>query len=126
MPTGTHSTVGGVAVDELAAGNARLKRFVYPPGWRWSTDMQPVTGTASCRHAHVGFVAQGSLEVVYDDGCATRYDAPTFAVIEPGHDGWVVGDEPAVFVQLDHGPATVDRLGLRGAHAHDTGEQGGD
>jgi hypothetical protein len=39
-------------------------------------------------------------------------------VIEPGHDGWVLGDETAILIQFDCATETVDRLGLDGAHQH--------
>lgn len=113
-----HTDVGGITVDEVPAGSARLKRLVYPPGWRWSTDMRAVSRTERCMHAHVGYLAAGSIEVGYADGCTERFDAPAFVVIEPGHDGWVVGDEPAVLVQVDHGVDTVARFGLVGEHRH--------
>jgi hypothetical protein len=114
----TQTTVGGVTADEVPAGRARVKRVTYPPGWRWRTHMQPVTGTDWCQHAHVGFLAQGALVVEYADGCRNEFTAPAAVVVEPGHDGWVVGDEPAVFLQVDCGPETVERFGLAGAHEH--------
>ena len=43
----TRTDVGGLTVDEMQAGEARVKRVIYPPGWRWSTHMAPVTGTSS-------------------------------------------------------------------------------
>ena len=113
-----HADVGGITVDEVPAGSARVKRLVYPPGWRWSTDMRTVSGTERCMHAHVGYLAAGSIEVAYADGCTERFDAPAFVVIEPGHDGWVAGDETAVLVQVDHGVDTVARFGLVGEHRH--------
>jgi hypothetical protein len=114
----TRSEVGGVTVDEVPAGTARLKRLVYPPGWRWSTHMKQVSGTDRCLHAHVGYMAAGSIEIQYADGCTVRFEAPDFVVIEPDHDGWVVGDETAVLVQVDHGVDTVSRFGLVGEHRH--------
>jgi hypothetical protein len=114
----TSSQVGGVAVDEVVAGSARLKRLVYPPGWRWSVDMRPVSGTERCMHAHVGYLVAGSIAIAYADGCTDRFDAPAFVVVEPGHDGWVVGDDRAVLVQVDHGIETVGRFGLVGEHRH--------
>jgi hypothetical protein len=113
-----HTAVGGVQVDEVPAGRARVKRVTYPPGWRWSTNMQPVTGTEWCMHAHVGFIAQGAIAVAYADGCTEEFRAPAAVVIEPGHDGWVLGDEDVVLIQVDCGPDTVARLGLVGAHHH--------
>jgi hypothetical protein len=114
----THTDVGGVAVDEVTAGRARVKRVVYPPGWRWSAQMAPVTGTDRCQHAHVGFVAQGALAVEYADGCVVEFHSPAAVVVEPGHDGWVIGDEPAVLIQVDCDTETVARFGLAGEHTH--------
>ena len=64
-----HHDVGGLSIDVTRAGNGRVKRVVYPPGWRWSTHMQPVTGTEYCMHTHVGFLARGRLRGRYADGC---------------------------------------------------------
>ena len=113
-----HSEVGGVAVDEVTAGDGRIKRVIYPPGWRWSTHMGPVTHTDSCQHAHVGFLVQGAMVVQYEDGCREEYAAPAAMVIAPGHDGWVVGDESAILIQYDCGPQTCNRLGLPMRHEH--------
>ncbi len=112
IPGATHTDIGGLSVDEASAGDARIKRIVYPPGWKWSTDMAPVTGTTSCQHVHVGFIAQGAMDISYDDGRTIQLRAPGFAVLEPGHDGWVVGDESVVFIQVDVGTETQARFGL--------------
>ena len=112
------TTVGGLTADTVPAGNGRIKRLTYPAGWRWSTDMQPVVGTPLCAHAHVGFLVQGAIDVEYGDGCRQELRAPAAVVIEPGHDGWVVGDEPAILIQFDCAGDTVDRFGLRGSHQH--------
>jgi hypothetical protein len=113
-----HHEVGGLSVDVVRVGNGRLKRVVYPPGWRWATHMQPVTGTERCMHTHVGFLASGRLAGVYEDGCEYEVIAPAFAVVEAGHDGWVVGDEPAVWIQWDSEEGTARRFGLPERHGH--------
>jgi hypothetical protein len=115
----SRSEVGGLVIDEVPAGIGRIKRVIYPPGWRWSTDMRPVTGGERCMHAHVGFLVTGRMTVEYEDGCREELVAPAAVVVSPGHDGWVVGDEPAVLVQYDCGPDTVARLGLPSEHRHD-------
>lgn len=114
MPGARRTEVGGVIVDEVAAGAGRVKRVIYPPGWRWADQMAPITGTESCRHVHVGCLVQGSMVVRFDDGCEVTYHTPDAVVIEAGHTGWVVGDEAAVLIQVDAGGDTVDRLGLDG------------
>jgi hypothetical protein len=112
------TAIGGLVADEVVAGRARVKRLIYPPGWRWSVDMSSVVGTDRCMHAHVGFLVQGSIAVEYDDGCRVEYTAPAPVVVEPGHDGWVIGDQSAVMVQVDCDTETVDRFGLSGRHNH--------
>ncbi len=113
-----HREIGGVQVDIFRAGNGRMKRIVYPPGFRWSTHMKPVVRTESCMHTHVGFLARGHIQGVYDDGCTYEVIAPQFAVVEAGHDAWVVGDEPAVFIQWDSEEGTARRFGLPPEHGH--------
>ena len=70
-------------------------------------------------HAHVGFLAKGRIEGRYADGCAFDFTAPAVVVIEPGHDAWVIGAEPAVLIEFDFERDTVATLGLQGQHAHD-------
>src|SRR4029079_1038419 len=91
-----HRAVGGAEIDSARAGNGRVKRVVYPPGFRWSTHMKPKVDTELCMHAHVGFLARGHIAGEYGDGCAFEFVAPQVVTIEPGHDAWVVGNEPAV------------------------------
>lgn len=113
-----HHEVGGLSVDVVKVGDGRMKRVVYPPGWRWSTHMQPVAKTESCLHTHVGFLARGVLQGVYEDGCEYEVRAPAFAVVGAGHDGWVVGDEAAVWIQWDSEEGTARRFGLPERHRH--------
>lgn len=121
IPGAKHTDVGGLSVDEVEAGIGRVKRVIYPPGWSWTDNMSDITGTDTCRHAHVGFIAQGTMVVRFDDGCEVTYTAPAAVIVEPGHDGWVVGDDAVVLIQVDAGPDTVDRLGLDTvAHTHTT------
>jgi hypothetical protein len=110
--------VGGVLLEVGPAGAARVKRMIYPAGFRWSVDMKPVVGTDLCMHAHVGFLARGRLHVEYPDGCAMEWQAPQIVVIEPGHDGWVVGDVPAVLIEFDFEGDTIERLGMPAMHSH--------
>jgi hypothetical protein len=110
--------VGGVQIDMARAGACRVKRVIYPPGFRWSTHMKAIVGTDLCMHAHVGFLARGQVHIQYADGCTVEFVAPAVVAIEPGHDGWVVGDEPAVLVEFDFERDTVSRLGMPEAHQH--------
>ena len=113
-----HRFVGHVRMDIGRAGSARVKRVVYPAGFRWSKDMKPVSGTDLCMHAHVGYLASGQIHIEYADGCVVEHKAPQIVAIEPGHDGWVVGKEPAVLIEFDFERDTIARLGMPDAHRH--------
>jgi hypothetical protein len=111
--------VAGVLLEIGRAGAARVKRMIYPPGFRWSVHMKPLVGTDYCMHAHVGFLAHGRIHIEYPDGCVVEHTAPQIVSIEPGHDGWVVGKEPAVLIEFDFERDTIDRLGMPAAHQHE-------
>src|SRR5215470_7791413 len=113
-----HRYLGHVRLDVGRAGAARVKRMIYPAGFRWSKDMKPVTNTDLCMHAHVGFLARGEIHIEYADGCVVEHKAPQVVAIEPGHDGWVVGKEPVVLIEFDFERDTVNRLGMPDAHRH--------
>ena len=110
--------IGGVRLDVGRAGAGRVKRMVYPAGFRWSVDMKPIVGTDLCMHAHVGFLARGEIHIEYADGCVVEHKAPQIVAIEPGHDGWVVGKEPVVLIEFDFESDTIRRLGMPEAHRH--------
>jgi hypothetical protein len=111
-------TIGHVQLEVGSAGQARVKRMIYPVGFRWSVDMKPIVGTDLCMHAHVGFLARGEIHIEYADGCIVEHRAPQIVAIDPGHDGWVVGDEPVVLIEFDFEGDTISRLGMPDAHRH--------
>jgi len=108
FPTGRIDVVN---LDETA-----VCRFVFQPGWRWSKDVAPVAGTDSCQHRHVGYTMSGSLEVRMDDGTSLVIGPGEAYEIPPGHDAWVVGDEPWDSVEFSSGFAfgrSPEELGER-------------
>jgi len=110
--------IGHVRLEVVRAGDARVKRMIYPRGFRWSVDMKPTVKTERCMHAHVGFLVRGEIHIEYADGCVVEFKAPQVLQIDPGHDGWVVGDEPAVVIEFDFERDTVARLGMPEEHRH--------
>ena len=89
-----HGQAEVVGLDESMVGRA-----VYEPGWRWSTDMAAIAGTASCQLHHLGYSISGVMHVVSEDGQAIDIPPGSVYEIPPGHDAWVVGDEPWVTVE---------------------------
>ena len=118
MNVSEYREIGGVRVDTFQAGTGRVKRMIYPPGFNWGVDLKPVMGSELCMHSHVGFMAKGQINVRFADGCVVEYKAPQFVAVEPGHEGWVVGDEPAVLIEFDFASDTVNKLGLPNEHKH--------
>ena len=110
--------VCGVQVDVHRAGTIRVKRMIYPVGFHWSNQLSEKIGSEYCMHAHVGFMAHGQINVEFQDGCVEEYRAPKFVAVEPGHKGWVVGDEPAVLIEFDFEGETVDKVSLPVTHTH--------
>jgi quercetin dioxygenase-like cupin family protein len=81
-------------------GPMTLGRATYEPGWRWSEHVGPATGESSCPVEHVGLVLAGRAAVRMDDGTEKVMKAGDFFHVPPGHDSWVVGDEPYVSLHI--------------------------
>ena len=81
-------------------GPATIGRATYEPGWRWSQHVGPIVGAASCGVEHVGLVLSGQAIVKMDDGTERLMRAGDFFYVPPGHDSWVVGDEPYVSLHI--------------------------
>jgi hypothetical protein len=88
-------------MDVLDLGTAKAARVTFEPGWKWSECIKPVVGTESCQARHVGMVVSGRIHIVHDDGTTVEAGAGSAYVIEPGHDAWVVGDEPLVGFEFE-------------------------
>ena len=73
-------------------------RATFRPGWRWSEHVKPIAKTDSCQAAHTGYFISGRMKVVMDDGEEMEYVSGDFAIMAPGHDAWVIGDEPCVVI----------------------------
>ena len=119
IPGAEHQELGGVQLDIVRTGNARVKRSIYPVGFHWARDIKPKVNTETCMHAHVGFLAKGRIHMTFPDGCTMDFVAPQVVVIEAGHDGRVVGDEPAVLIEFDFEGETAKRIGISEKHGHD-------
>jgi len=83
-------------VDVVNIGGTEVGRFTFQPGWRWSECIKPVAKTDSCQNDHVGFLQAGRMHVVHNDGTELEIAPGEAYRIAPGHDAWVVGNEPVV------------------------------
>jgi hypothetical protein len=88
-------------VDVVKLPGASVARITFQPGWRWSESIRPVVGGESCQVRHVGTLLTGEMEIVHDDGTKASLTPGIAYVIEPGHDAWVVGEEPAIGLEFE-------------------------
>ena len=85
--------------DLVRLGESTIGVARWEPGWRWSEHLKPILGTESCPFHHLGYAMSGSLHVEMEDGEALDIPPDSAYEIPPGHDAWVVGDEPFVTVE---------------------------
>jgi quercetin dioxygenase-like cupin family protein len=81
-------------------GGMTIGRATYQPGWKWSAHVGPLVETSSCEIPHVGLVLAGRATAAMDDGRVVEMKAGDLFYIAPGHDSWVVGDEPYVSIHV--------------------------
>jgi len=87
-------------VEILQVGDHTVARATFEPGWKWSTCIAPLAKTRSCEAAHFGYQLSGKMVLHMDDGAEMTTVAGDVVLIPPGHDGWVVGNEPAIFIDF--------------------------
>lgn len=87
-------------VDVVRVGGNEVGRFTFQPGWRWSECIKPVVGTDSCQAEHWGYAVSGRMHIEHEDGTSLELGPGDAYLIAPGHQAWVVGDEPFVGVEF--------------------------
>ena len=82
-------------------GDVIIGRGVLEPEWSWEKCIKPIAKTNSCQAPHTEYFVSGRLKVVMDDGTEEEeFDAGDTAIIPPGHNSWVVGNEPVVAIDF--------------------------
>jgi len=87
-------------IDLVKIGGATVGRAKFEPGWKWSKHVKPVAKTDTCQAAHFQYQVSGVLHVVMNDGTEKDVGPGEISLILPGHDAWVVGNEPVVMVDF--------------------------
>jgi quercetin dioxygenase-like cupin family protein len=81
-------------------GGMTIGRATYEPGWKWSEHVGGRLHRKSCDVEHVGIVIAGRATAAMDDGRVIEMGPGDIFHIAPGHDSWVIGDEPYVSLHL--------------------------
>ena len=89
------------AINVITLGKKTVGRAVFEPGWRWSESVKPIVGTDSCQVAHLGYSVSGPMHVVMDDGSEVDLSPGDLFDIAPGHDAWIVGNEPCIALDFE-------------------------
>jgi quercetin dioxygenase-like cupin family protein len=80
----------------VKVGDMTIGRATYEPGWKWSVHVGKVAGAKSCSVEHVGLVLSGRATAAMDDGRIVEMKEGDLFYVAPGHDSWVVGNEPYI------------------------------
>ena len=86
--------------EVVRLGDMTIGRATYQPGWKWSEHVGAGMGKSSCEVEHVGVVVSGRATAAMDNGDVLEMRAGDLFYIPPGHDSWVVGDEPYVSLHI--------------------------
>ena len=87
-------------LELVTVGGVTFGRATFQPGWKWSTCVKPVVKTKSCEAPHLNYHISGRLHVLMDDGTEDEFGPGDVSRLPPGHDAWVVGDEPVIVIDI--------------------------
>lgn len=87
-------------LELVALGGITFGRATLQPGWKWSTCVKPLAQTESCEAPHLQYHVSGRLHVLMDDGSEMEFGPGELSLLPPGHDAWVVGDDPVVVIDI--------------------------
>lgn len=90
-------------VEVVNLDNSTIMRGTFSPGWKWSECVKPVVGTESCMVHHSLYVISGRMVIKMNDGNTHEIGPGDAAEIPPGHDAWVVGNEPCISIDFAAG-----------------------
>jgi EutQ-like cupin domain len=87
-------------VDIAKVGETTIGRGYFEPGWSWEKSIKLIAKTDSCQLPHTHYVISGRLKVALDDGTEEEFGSGDVAYVPPGHNSWVVGNEPLVIIDF--------------------------
>jgi hypothetical protein len=91
---------GRLRTESVTIGSFKYLHNTAQPGWSWSEDVKPLAKTETCQVRHLIYMISGRIRTRMADGTELDFSAGDVGAIPPGHDGWTLGDEPAVWLDL--------------------------
>lgn len=87
-------------VDLISMAGVTFGRETLRPGWCWSKHVRTIADTERCEFHHVGYQVSGRWIVEDRDGVQQEIGPGDVFDTPPGHDSWVIGDEPCVTIDF--------------------------
>ena len=87
-------------LELVKIGGATVGRAILQPGWSWSSSIKPIVKTKSCEAPHLQYHVSGRIAVLMDDGSQAEFGPGEVSLLPPGHDAWVVGNDPVVVIDI--------------------------
>jgi mannose-6-phosphate isomerase-like protein (cupin superfamily) len=87
-------------INIVQVGGWNVARAIFEPGWNFTECVKPFVGTPSCEQRHALYYVSGRMGIRMDDGQELEAGPGDVVTIEPGHDAWIVGDEPCVVIDF--------------------------
>ncbi len=97
-------------IELLTVGGTTLGRATLEPGWKWSESVKPLVKTESCEAEHIQYFISGRMKVRMNDGSEYEFGPGDVAYFPPGHEAWVVGNEPVQVIDITGLAEIVEHL----------------
>ena len=87
-------------IELVNLGGFSIARVTLEPGWSWEKYIKPQEKTESCQIPHTSLVLSGRVRTIMDDGTVIDSVPGEVAIVPPGHNTLVVGDEPCSIIDF--------------------------
>jgi quercetin dioxygenase-like cupin family protein len=88
-------------IEIVNLGKISIARVTLEPGWSWEKYVKPRANTKSCDVAHTSLILSGRARTIMDDGTVIESGPGDVAIVPPGHNTWVLGNEPCVILDFE-------------------------
>ena len=87
--------------DRPATTSGRTQQCRWKWSEHWSEHVKSVVGTDLCEAPPQQYHVTGRIQFVMQDGTGAEAGPGDITSLPPGHDAWVVGDEPVVAIDWE-------------------------
>jgi hypothetical protein len=85
-------------VEITKVGEMSIGRVYLEPGWSWEKCVKSIVKTESCQASHTQYIISGRAKM--DDSFEEEFGPGDVGHVPPGHNAWIIGNEPYVAVEF--------------------------